>query len=91
MPQFALCPAIVSKVALGSSSIDGKKYTEIDLVLNEAGKKQFAAFTEQHLGEVVEVVFDAAVLSRATVRAYITGGNMRLTNWTSIDAATKIS
>lgn len=88
--RFGICPANISNVIVTKEG-DGEGPVRLAITLNGDGSKQLQPLSEQHLGEVVEVVFDGAVLLRTTVSARIDSGKVLSGRWSSERAAEELA
>jgi len=88
--RFGICPANISNVIVTKEG-DGEGTVRLAITLNSAGSKQLQSFSDQHVGEVVEVVFDGAVLVRTPVSARITSGKVLSRRWSSVSAAEELA
>jgi hypothetical protein len=84
--RFGICPANISTVIITKEG-DGEGPVRLAITLNSDGSKQLQSLSEEHLGEVVEMVFDGAVLVRAPLSARITSGKVLSRRWSSERAA----
>lgn len=88
--RFGICSANLSNVIVTREG-DGSGTARLVITLNSAGSDQLRSLSEQHLGEVVEVVFDGAVLVRAPVSARIASGKLLSRTWSSVAAAEELA
>ncbi len=88
--RFGICPANISTVIVTKEG-DGEGPVRLAITLNSDGSKQLQFLSEQHLGEVVEMVFDGAVLVRTPVSARITSGKVLSGRWSSERAAEELA
>jgi len=88
--RFGVCPSNISNVIVTKEG-DGEDAVRLAITLNSAGSKQLQSFSEHHLGEVVEVVFDGAVLVSTPVSARITSGKLLSRRWSSVSAAEELA
>ena len=88
--RFGICPANISNMIVTKEG-DGEDAVRLAITLNSAGSKQLESLSEQHLGEVVEMVFDGAVLVRTPVSARITSGKVLSGRWSSVRAAEELA
>jgi len=88
--RFGVCSANISNVIVTREG-DGNGPARLVITLNSAGSEQLQSLSKQHLGEVVEVVFDGAVLVRAPVSAHIASGKLLSRMWSSGAAAEELA
>ncbi len=67
---------LVASAAIGA---DQTGQRTVDIVLEDPGRRLFAAYTERHVGESFALVLDGAVISAPVIRETITGGQMQIT------------
>jgi hypothetical protein len=84
--RFGICPANISNVIVTKEE-GGGGLVRLAIALNSAGSEELQSLSEQHLGEVIEVVFDGAILVRASLTTSITSGKLLSRRWSSAAAA----
>ncbi len=88
--RFGVCPANIANVIVARER-DGDGLALLMITLDSAGSEQLHSFTKQHLGEIVEMVFDGAVLARIRVSSFIASGKMSSRTWSSMAAAEELA
>jgi preprotein translocase subunit SecD len=80
---------LLDQAAVESASVDysPQGYSEIKVSLTDAGRKQFAEITRQHLHQRLAMVIDGKLWMAPVVQAEITEGKMQVTGSFSQEAA----
>ena len=89
-PQFAICPQNIHSVFVVKDEASDQKLWRMEIKLNEVGTEQLRSFSEKHLGNVTELVFDGAVLLRERIQSTIGSGLILTGGWHSGEAATEV-
>ncbi len=83
--RFGICPGNLAHVVIAKEGDEGA--LRLAIALNHLGAEELDSFSAAHIGEVVEIVFDGAVLLRTPIHARISGGKLLSRKWSSIAAA----
>ncbi|MGK0469412.1 MAG: SecD/SecF fusion protein [Clostridium sp.] len=78
-----------TEVKDASTSINQNNQPVINLELNEAGKKKFAAATKKFLGQPITIFMDGVELTSPTVNDVITSGKAEISGKYTLDEATR--
>ena len=74
-----------------TDSTTGANEFVVQLALTEEGAASFAEATEEHLGDIIYIVYDDEIVSAPTVQAVITDGNAIITGMESYEAASTLA
>ena len=81
---------LVLNIASASAKRDSRTLgSMLAIELDQASKKDFAAFTSAHVGGKIELRFDGKVLADTVIREPVTGGSLYISepDWTDVMAS----
>lgn len=90
VPRFAICPDNIKSVLVVKDETTDRETWRLAITLNDTGAQQLKVFSETHLGDVTELVFDGAVLIRERFRDVVGSGKILTGQWQSGTAATEV-
>ena len=86
----AAAESLVLNIASASAKRDPRiRGPVLSIELDQASKKDFAAFTAAHVGDKTELRLDGKVLAEPVIREPITGGSLQINgpDWTDVVAS----